>query len=268
VTEPAHDWPRLQPARELALGFVPTLLLVLGAVMVSRLPGTVAAVWLANGWAIGLAASAARAHVVPLLLACGAGQLVANLLAGDPPGLALAFLLANGLEVVIAVALLRRGRRAERLLQDERGLLEALLFGALLPPLAGACAAAVALHGIGFASFERVAIDWYLGAALGAVVMLPLVLAVRAAPAASLRRLAEPASLLALALLALVTLAAVRWMPHPFIVITVALSAVVFVRPRVVGFAGALKRPTAAPSSRWTTARAAMCCSSPRCCWR
>jgi PAS domain S-box-containing protein len=237
VIEPAGHWPHRRLAGELALAFALSLLLALGAIAVSRLPGTVAVVWLANGLAIALLASAPRAHVVPLLVACGAGHMGANLLSGDTLAVALGFLLPNALEIALGGWLLRQGRRAERLLQGHQGFLEALAFGALLPPLAGATVGASVLQALGFGSFERVWLDWYIGAALGAVVMLPLVLSLRGAPAASAARLSEPASLLVLLLIVAVTVAAVRLSPYPFVVIAVALSLVAFARPRVVVFA-------------------------------
>jgi PAS domain S-box-containing protein len=237
VTEPADHWPPYRLQRELALGFVGSLLLGVGAVLLSRLPGTIAVLWLANGFAIALLTSAARAHRLPLLLACGGGQLAANLLAGDTPTVALAFLVPNSVEVALGAALLLQGRRAQRLLQSEADFIEALFFGALLPPLVGATIGAALLQNLGFASFAQVWSNWAIGDVLGAVVMLPLMLSLRGAPAASLARLAEPASVLALVLTLATAAVALSATPYPFVVIGVALAAVAVTRPRVVALA-------------------------------
>lgn len=223
---------------ELALAFGLYALLAHVAIGISRQPGSVAIVWLANGLGIALAASTAPGRVLPLLLACSAGGLVANLAHGDPFRISAAFLLPNLGEMLAGTWLLRRHHRAQRLLQDHVGFLKALLWGGLLPSLVGASVGATILLMLGFAtSFERVWIDWYIGDALGAVAMMPLVLALREPRTPGPLPLLQPASLLALAGVGAVTAAAMRFTPHPFVVIGVAMTVVAFAQPRLVVFA-------------------------------
>jgi len=237
VIAASSTWPARPLKTELAWAFGLYTLLAYLAIEVSRQPGSVAVVWLANGTGIALAASAAPRHVLPMLLAGAAGGLLANLAHGDGLLVSAAFMLPNLAVMCLGATLLRRAHRAQRLLQDHVGFLKALLWGALLPPLAGACIGAALLQALGFGAFERVWVDWYIGDALGAVVMLPLVLALRGRRAAGRGPFAQPASWLALLGVGAITAAAMQHTPYPFVVIGVVMTLVAFLRPRLVVFA-------------------------------
>ncbi len=232
-----HAWPQRGLGSDLWLVFVAYALLAFAAIVVARQPGTIAVIWLANGVAIALIASAPPSRTVAMLAMAALGNLVANLLYGDPLGLSLAFLPPNTLDVALGVYLVRRSGRAERFASDHGSFLRVLVAGSLLPPLLGATTGAATLQALGFATFERVWADWYIGAALGGVAMLPLTLALRSGPAGvALGRLSDPGKLVSLALVAATSLTALRFSPYPFIAISVVLITIAFVRPRLTTF--------------------------------
>ncbi len=233
-----HPWPARRRGHDLALAFVLYAVLAFVAIHVARQPGTIAVIWLANGVAIALIASAPARDTLVLLIAAAAGNLVANLAHGDPLWLSLAFVPPNTLEVALGSFLVRRSGHAERFAIDQRSFLRVLLAGCMVPPLLGATMGAATLHTLEFAQFDRVWVDWYIGAALGGVAALPLTLALRGESAASaLRRLVAPGSLLGLLLVGISSWLALRHAPFPFVVISVVLLVLAFRLPRLTNFA-------------------------------
>jgi signal transduction histidine kinase len=233
-----RDWPVRPLAQDAALCLVLYTVVAWGCIAVGRQPGSIATVWLANGVAAALIVSAPRERLLPLLAACGLGNLLANLAQGDTLRLSALFVLPNLLEVALAVALLRQDGRAERFATAHGLFLKALLAGAVLPPLLGATLGAALLHAVGFAQFSHVWVDWYFGAALGAAMVLPLVLALRTGLGLNgLRRLALTVDMAVLAAVVGATLAMLKLLPYPFIAISTGLIAVAFTRPRLTTFA-------------------------------
>jgi PAS domain S-box-containing protein len=237
IQAPAQAWQQRPLHTDLLLACGLYALLAYLAIHLARQPGSIATLWMANGLAIGLIASAAPRRMPALLLAVAGGNLAANLAYGDPLPVSLAFLLPNTVEVAIGSWLLMQRGRAGRLVQDAPGLLQVVAWGAVLPPLAGATVGAALLQALGFASFERVWFDWYIGDVLGTAAMLPLVLALRAMPTPLRGQMPLPTALLALAAVAATTALSLHTMPHPLVVIGAALTGVAFVLPRVVTFA-------------------------------
>lgn len=234
---PAPAWQPRPLVVDLLLAFGLYAMLAYAAIHLARQPGSIATLWLANGLAIGLIASASARRMPALLLAVAGGNLVANLAYGDPLAVSLAFLLPNTVEVAIGSCLLMRRGRAGRLVQDAPGFLQVLAWGSLVAPLAGATVGAALLQGLGFAAFERVWLDWYIGDVLGTAAMLPLVLALRAMPTPLRGQMPLPAALLALVAVGAATALSLHAMPHPLVVIGAVLTGVAFVLPRVVTFA-------------------------------
>ncbi len=234
---PAPAWQHRPLHTDLLLAFVLYGLLAYAAIHVARQPGSIATLWLANGLAIGLIVSAPPRRLPALLLAVAGGNLAANLAYGDPLPVSLAFLLPNTVEVAIGSWLLMRHGRAGRLVQHAPGFLQVAAWGSLVAPLAGATVGAALLQLLGFAAFERVWLDWYIGDVLGTAAMLPLVLALRAMPAPLRGQMPLPTALLALVVVSATTALSLHTMPHPLVVIGAALTGVAFVLPRVVTFA-------------------------------
>lgn len=235
----ARSWPWRSLQADVALVFALCAVLAWVAVVVARLPGTIAVVWIANGITLACLLSAPPDRTLALLCAAALGNLAGNLAYGDPLGLSLAFLPPNTLEIVTGLVLVRRTGLVDRYAEDQRTFLRVMAAGALLPPLVGATVGAATLQALGFAPFTRVWLDWYVGDAIGAVATLPLGLALRSGRGiSSLQRLSSPACAAVLASLLLVTVAAARWLPHPFVAFGVALTVVAFMRPRIETFAG------------------------------
>ncbi|WP_271409337.1 PAS domain S-box protein [Pseudomonas sp. Q1-7] len=171
----------MRPAREptallptLLLVFAGYLLLALGAVWLSRQPGSVATLWYANAFTVALLWDQPLRRWAPLLAAAMLADLLANLLFGDSLLLAASFLPPNLLEILMAGALLRVSGAPLRMNESPGAFLQFIAFGAMLPPLLGASLGASILAWHGLESFERGWMLWVEGAMLGAVSALPL----------------------------------------------------------------------------------------------
>jgi signal transduction histidine kinase len=232
-----QGWPARRPLVDMALVLVVYAVLAYLAIAVARQPGTIATVWLANGAAIALIASAPWRRMWPLLAAAVAGNLLANLSSGDGLVRAVAFLPAGALEILLGVYLVERNGRADQFASDAGSFVRVLLAGAVIPPVLGAIVGAATSHALGLAPITRVWLDWYIGAALGATAMLPLVLALRSLDwPMALRQLADARRWMVVALVTAATAVSFRYSPYPFVVVIAGLMVVAFVRPRIESF--------------------------------
>ncbi|MDA8483700.1 PAS domain S-box protein [Pseudomonas resinovorans] len=158
----------------LLLVFSGYLLLAMGAVWLSRQPGSIATLWYANAFAVALLWDQPLRRWPALLAAAMLADLLANLAFGDALALAASFVPPNLLEVILAAALLRVSGAALRMNESPGAFLQFIFFGALLPPMASASLGASILAWQGVGSFERGWMYWVEGAMLGAVSVLPL----------------------------------------------------------------------------------------------
>lgn len=229
---------RSGPLREAGLLAVGSALLGVLAIQLARQPGSVATVWLANAMGTAFLVSAPRERRWLLLLAVVVGNLSANLWFGDPLVRSLQFALANAAEVGLGYWLIQRWALAPRFSEEPARFLKLVACGALLPQLLGATLGAGILHLQGYGEFWRVWPDWYVGSALGAVLVLPLVLLVRQqgwrAAAAELASLNVAALALATVGLALFAFAALR---YPFVYAILPLIAGALLLPVLAAFA-------------------------------
>jgi PAS domain S-box-containing protein len=233
-------WPQRALRTDLLLALASFTLLGYVGIVVGQQPGTIAVIWVANGAATALIVSAPASRLLPMLAASVAGNLVANLVWGRPPAMAVAFLLPNALEIALGVWLLRSAGDTHRWAETLPRFAKTLLLGAMLPPLLGATTGAATLDLLGFVPFGRAWLDWYVGAATGSVAMLPLLLELRAGNLRRRLRLAlTPTAVLALLLLPLVLAAVLEWFPYPFVALLLATLLVATLFQRLVGFAAA-----------------------------
>lgn len=158
----------------LLLVFAGYLLLALGAVWLSRQPGSIATLWYANAFTVALLWDQPLRRWAGLLAAAMLADLLANMAFGDRLAQAASFVPPNLLEIVLASALLRVSGAALKMNESPGAFLQFILFGALLPPLVGASLGASILTWQGLESFERGWLYWVEGAMLGAVSVLPL----------------------------------------------------------------------------------------------
>ncbi|WP_052659226.1 PAS domain S-box protein [Pseudomonas sp. LFM046] len=163
----------------LLLVFFSYLLLAVGAIWLSRQPGSIATLWYANAFTVALLWDQPLRRWVPYLTAAMLADLVANLAFGDGLLLAASFLPPNLLEVSLAAALLRVSGAGPRMSEGPGAFLQFIFFGALLPPLVGASLGASILAWQGLESFERGWMYWVEGSMLGAVAAMPLAVWVR-----------------------------------------------------------------------------------------
>lgn len=194
------------------------------SLLLSRQPDAIPSIWYAN--AVGMAVIATRPPSVwPLFLtAIAAALLATNLWWDDTLPVALGFMPANLIEIVVAGALLR-WRGWHRIEQLEAGSFIGLIAAAgLLPPALGATLGAAVIAGNGLGEFASVWLTWYFGAAVGVVSVLPLALALRRMPAANAwRRLLRPLQLLQCVAAAVLPVVLLTSTPGRFVFMSVML---------------------------------------------
>ena len=224
---------RIAPVAWLALGYA---VLALVAIHLSRQSGSVATVWFANALGIAVLATASRA-----LAAAGAGggrrqperepavrphdRVRVEFRAGEPGrGLVGAWLLAG------------RARPVD-VTDSPVALLRLLALGAFLPQLVGATLGAAALVGHGVGSFAALWLNWYAGDALGAAAALQFFLTLCQTRPAAWRTQLATLPIAALGLLNVgVTLLALRWLPDPFVFVSLPLLASAALAPPLASF--------------------------------
>ena len=211
--------------------------LTLGSAYLSGRPGTVAAVGLANATAIAWTVTAAPSHMRGLLASSTLAVLAASLVHGGTILATLASTLANAVEIGAGIALVRRSARLDRFAADHMSFAGVLVAGALLPPLAGATLGAAGLYALGAGGYQHLWADWYVGAAVGAVAMLPLVLTLRGLPLKeSLTRLLAPRSVMSVAAVIGVSAVTLTFTNFAFVTIGLMLTFFAFTLPRLNAF--------------------------------
>ena len=186
-------------------------------IALSRFGGVVAQIWLPNALTV-LAIGAAEARVRPALcVGAAVGSIGANLALGIEALPATCFVLANAIEVALALGAVRfaRGGIAAR---GPQTLVLAWILGALVAP---ACAALIGaaslhwLHGVAFAASYRA---WLISDAFALAVVLPWLLR---GPHAQAESEWQPATVLEFGALLAASLAigtlSVRYLDWPFV---------------------------------------------------
>ncbi|MFN4296842.1 MAG: ATP-binding protein [Brevundimonas sp.] len=230
-----------QPHAPVFLAVLIAILVVL-AVYTSRSAGLVAALWAAGGVAMTawLRAGKGKGYEVAYVALIATGFAGGNLLAGNPPELAFMFTLANMIEVVLAVLLVRRFL-PDLNIATVPGSARFLILAAVIPPLPAALFASGMLHLMTGQDFLSTFQTWWFGHALGIAVIGPFGLAVTKRHFARLarpRQVAEAVLLLG-ALAALVTVLFTQAVaPMSFVVVPLLLM--IAVRLRIVGVTAAV----------------------------
>lgn len=182
------------------LGALAVVALIVGAIMFARTAGLIAALWAANGVAIGLWLRKDRGRTYDL---CFGGLLtvaiaIAELLVGNSYQLTLLFTVANMLEIVLAVYLVRRfGKGLDLATMD--GVRRFLVTAVVLAPIPAAALAAVGLNVLQGADLNATFLTWWFGHALGVAGLGGLILGLSRRESVRMRRpakLAEAAVLM------------------------------------------------------------------------
>ena len=228
-------------AREAAvLGLVVASLtgLVYLAIMATRGPGAIALLWSAGSVALVYAGQADGQRRGWRIGAALAAFAAGNLLAGNSLPRSAIFTAANGAELLVGLALIRRLNWACHEVHELRGLAR-FVFGVAVPaPIAGGLIAAVGMYVLSgappYLTFER----FYLSHVLGLCVVAPFLLSVSRDLGEQLRRRAPEALVLLAGVAVTVFLAFGTSRTLGFIVYPVLLLAAV--RFRVAGAATAV----------------------------
>ena len=177
-----------------------------------------------------------------LVGAAGAAMILANWLGGTSLPLSVWFTIANSAEVAAAFLIIRFGHtlQSERSRPAFRQLLR-LLSAALFAPVLSALIAGAALYVLGGAGFAENMLRWYLSAALGMLMILPLGVMDYREP---LQRLCTPeglrSALFSLAFVTLSTVVIFLQTVSPFIFLVTASVLFAAYRHRALGAATVL----------------------------
>ena len=217
------------PALAVAVGALGYYLLALGCIHLSRQPQHISTMWLPDAFAslwLLMLAPAQRRWLLPALALTIP---LANLSYGDPWRVALSFVPANLLQIVLSLRLLERHVDPARAVVDPLALLRALVLAGVLPALAGAATAVLTvpvLLGTPLGpSPAALALSWVVSTAFGVATLLPLGLWL-VAHGPTFRRLARPGVLLGLAGVVAASALAPTWLPYPFAYVMLVLMAV------------------------------------------
>lgn len=143
----------------------------------SQEEGRIAAIWIANGFLVGILLGVDRVRWRSLLLAGYAGNVASNLVAGDAPAFAVVIAGFNSLEIYLAAALTaRHGARVD--LTSGAGLRAFLLWAVVVAPLVSGVGGAGSLAVFQGGDFVEAFSVWVAADALGIGIVTPLTLAV------------------------------------------------------------------------------------------
>jgi len=184
--------------------------------------GPVAAIWPSNGLLAAILLLRANADWRWTLGACFVANVVVNSLAGNTADTAIGFSVANSVEVVIVVWVLRRSLTSMSALGDPRVLLRFFFYAVVIAPAVAAALAALVLNATVAAEFTTTFVPWWASDALGMAVVLPLAFGLQPAELRQTARDASWRTVAATFLLAIATTLAVcaqSWFPLLFLVI-------------------------------------------------
>ncbi len=209
--------------------FVVYLLLASACIALTRVAGNVAYLWLPNVVLFVTLLRSPPTHWRGLLPAAFAGNVLANLGFGDPVAVALGISLANQAECLLAAVLVRRlvpGVPHHLTITDVLRLLVLFMVPAVIP---GALLGGLIIHLAHGTPVLAVALNWWLGEAVGAVLLCVPLLMVRWTHVQKLR---QPLQLLdfviTLLLLLGVTTFAQLNLSFSFVTTAIALTIVAF----------------------------------------
>lgn len=140
-----------------------------------------AALWLLNGVILGFLLTSEPREWHAILGAGILANLAANGLAGMPPLLGVGFAVCNALEIILAATLIRQHAPVPaKPLANRAFLLRFLAYGILAAPAASALLSAALLHFLVDTEFARTYGIWFAADAIGAALMVPVVMIMRA----------------------------------------------------------------------------------------
>ncbi|WP_430869485.1 diguanylate cyclase [Cupriavidus basilensis] len=220
LTIPCPHWQRVLLA---ALGF---FLLALAGLALSRYPGNVAMLWLANAFGLGILLHEQRRNAPWLLAGMLVAGVAANAAMGDAAAVALALSLGNVTEIAFSAWLVRTMTSGATLSLPGPLARFGLTLGAagMLGPAVGATIGAATLSTAFHRSFGPVWWTWWTADSMGIVMLLPLMVSITRERVADTFRPARLPRLAALLLLSLaVGTVALYKSKEPFVVMSLPL---------------------------------------------
>ncbi len=188
------------------------------AIVLSRQPGNIASLWLANAALIGWLVHTPKTIWPKLMLAAGAGNFLASLTFGDSLSLALSLLLANQLESFTAAIVLCSVQQWRVFHRSPGGLAQLLLAGCLPATLLGATVGALLLSWQGYAPIDDIWPSWFSGSIIGQASALPvIILLLRKDIATALRRMRQLEVISISGFACAINVLIFHYLPFPFI---------------------------------------------------
>ena len=166
---------RLPPLLQYLLLGTCFLLLALFGILLTRETGRIAMIWLPNAVLLGILLQCAPANRLYFYLFGYAGNIAANLLAGDPAQIASVLALMNTIEIAIASRLFLRLRPELDISKPSDAVMFVAIAGVLAPAVTATLASAYLHFAVG-ASFQGVLKIWFCADALGLLVVTPLLI--------------------------------------------------------------------------------------------
>ena len=166
-----------QKLQQTAIRFSIVFVIAYGSILLTRGEYATSPSWPANAvlLVLLLRSPCSSSRWIDLVGAAAAAAVLANWLGGTSLTLSIWFTIANSVEVAAAFLIIRFGQtiRTEQARPAFRQLLR-LLSAALFAPMLSALIAGAGLYLLGGAPFAENALRWYLSAALGMLIILPL----------------------------------------------------------------------------------------------
>jgi two-component system, sensor histidine kinase len=184
--------------------------------------GPVAAIWPSNGLLAAILLLRPDSDWRWTLGACFAANIAVNALAGNTADTAIVFSLANAIEVLIVVLVLRRSLTSMSALGNPKVLLRFFFYAVVIAPAVAAALAALVLNATVDAELTTTFVPWWASDALGMAVVLPLAFGLQPSELRQTARDASWQTASATFLLAIATTIAVcaqSWFPLLFLVI-------------------------------------------------
>lgn len=233
----ARRWRYPDAVADGVLVFLVCFILAALSIAISREPGSISSLWLANGAAMAFCARAPVSRRPALMLLACLAYAMANLAYDSSLLNAVIFLPGNAIEMALGTYIIGRNNLSARFSNSSRLFLLTLVQAVIVPTLLGSAVGAGLLDIAGYAAFSITWPDWFIGVTLGSATTLPLALNIRSG--ASPQEAKNPIFWLVLLSTALITLVCLQYFPYPFGVISIALLCIAFFRSRLTTFAAA-----------------------------
>ena len=177
-TTPAPPWQALARALMIIGGIALVCFL---SIRLTPPNDRLAVIWPANGVVLGLLLTTRSRQWTRVLGLALVGNLIANVLAGDPWPTALMLAPCNSLEIVVAALGCRSASVSRRQFGEPAWVARFALFAVGLAPLVASTVAATVLHLGTHAPFFPTVLSWYSADALGIAMFAPVTMVLRGA---------------------------------------------------------------------------------------